>query len=290
MALIQVNLYSNVLKRIVPVQVILPTDKSNGIRYVNNPDMKYKTLYLLHGLLGNYMSWISATNIQAYAEAHNLAVVMPSGENSFYVEQPLVNSDYGRYIGEELVDAMCRIFPFSEKREDTFIGGLSMGGFGALRNGLKYAETFGYVIALSSAIHIFELKPSDPRRGILCREDECMGKWEEAVLTDKNPAVALRELQERVNADKAAYPKVYMACGTEDGLLGVNRSFLDKLEDAGVEVVYKEETGGHEWSFWDRHIRNAIENWLPLSDAVAGTNDGNVIINKNGEMLLESKT
>lgn len=94
MALIQVNLHSNVLKRIVPVQVIIPTDKSNGSHYINSPDMKYKTLYLLHGLLGNYMSWISATNIQAYAEAHNLAVVMPSGENSFYVEQPLVNSDY----------------------------------------------------------------------------------------------------------------------------------------------------------------------------------------------------
>lgn len=277
MALIQVNLRSNVLKRTVPVQVILPSDKSAGDSYMNAPDHKYKTIYLLHGLMGNFTSWTSSTRIQEYAEDYNLAVVMPSAENSFYVDQPVVNSDYGKYIGEELVDATRRMFPLSEKREDTFIGGLSMGGFGALRLGLKYAETFGAIVALSSAIHIFEQEPGDPRRGIICGEDLVVGDWKEAVLTDKNPAVVLSDLQKRVKQKTAEFPNVYMACGTEDSLLGVNRTFRDKLLKAGIEVVYIEEPGTHEWGFWDRHIKNAIEIWLPLT-AQAGTTDGNVVM------------
>lgn len=264
MALIQVNFQSNVLKRTVPAQVILPSDKNDRNRYINDRDKKYKTLYLLHGLYGNYTDWVSNTRIQLYAEEYDLAVVMPSGDNSFYVDQPVRNNDYGRYIGEELVEAMRRMFPLSEKREDTFIAGLSMGGYGALRNGLKYAETFSFVAGFSSALYIFEASPEDPRRRTLCGEDECMGDWKEAVLTDRNPAVALRQLQERVKAGEAVYPKVFMSCGTEDELLPVNRTFRDKLEAAGVPLIYEESAGAHEWSFWDKYVRRIITDWLPL--------------------------
>lgn len=78
-------------------------------------------------------------------------MVMPSGDNAFYVDQPKGHNNYGEYIGQELVRLTRKMFPLSRKREDTFIGGLSMGGYGALRNGLKYSDTFGAVIALSGA-------------------------------------------------------------------------------------------------------------------------------------------
>lgn len=263
MALIQVNFQSNVLKRTVPVQVILPADKNDHIHYLHDRDKKYRTLYLLHGLYGNYMDWVSNSSIQIYAEEHDLAVVMPNGDNSFYVDQPVRNNDYGSFIGEELVEVMRRMFPLSRKREDTFIAGLSMGGYGALRNGLKYADTFSYVAGFSSALHIFEASPRDPRRRTLCGEDACMGDWDEAVRTDKNPEVALSQLKEKVDAGKAVYPQVFMSCGTEDDLLPVNRTFRDKLTAAGVPLTYEEAPGAHEWSFWDKYVCRIIEDWLP---------------------------
>ena len=139
----------------------------------------YKTLYLLHGLLGNCTDWVMNTNIQRLAEDRNLAVVMPSGENSFYVNQILPNNDFGEYIGRELVEMTRRMFPLSHKREDTFIAGLSMGGFGALRNGLKYHETFGYIAVLSGALQIFEMSSEAPGHDLF-HEDAVFGDLSQA--------------------------------------------------------------------------------------------------------------
>lgn len=184
MALLQVSLFSQALKRTVPVTVILPSDKVLSYGDGFRKDKPYKTLYLLHGLLGNYTDWTSNTNIQRLAEDRNLAVVMPSGENSFYIDQPLPNNDFGKYIGRELVELTRRMFPLSHRREDTFIAGLSMGGFGAIRNGLKYYDTFGYIAGLSSAVQIFELPLNAPGRSLF-QEDACFGNLADASRSDK---------------------------------------------------------------------------------------------------------
>jgi len=273
MAFIQTNYQSFVLKRRVSLNVILPTDniRSEDNRwygYQNGPDHKYKTLYLLHGLYGDGMDWVINSRINSYATEHNLAVVIPSAENSFYVDLPLSNHNFDSYIGEEIVEVSRRMFPLSRKREDTFIAGLSMGGFGALRIGMKYADTFSHIAAFSSAIHIFTCAPGEPGYETLCREDECFGSWKEAAQSDKNPVVALRNLQERVKAGECEYPKLYMSCGTEDSLLRANRDFRDKAAEAGLDLTYVEEPGEHEWGFWDRHVRNIIENWLPVEKGV----------------------
>jgi S-formylglutathione hydrolase FrmB len=137
MALLQVNFNSTTLHCKVPMQVILPTDAhavSTG---------PFKTLYLLHGLMDTFTAWTSNTRIERWAMERHLAVVMPYAENSFYVDIPYGSSvfgDFGAYVGQELVEITRRMFRLSPKRDDTFIGGLSMGGFGALRNGLKYAR------------------------------------------------------------------------------------------------------------------------------------------------------
>ncbi len=283
MATMTVQFASNVLKRSVPVQVILPADKNNGSAYTNSRDMRYPTLYLLHGLFGCSTDWLYNTRIRRYAEDYNLAVVMPSGDNSFYADLPQINSDYGRFIGEELVDVTRRMFPLSYDREATFIGGLSMGGFGALRNGLAYADTFGYVIALSAAIHFFEYAKDDPRRKILIHEDEVLGDYVEAAASLRNPAVCLKQLEEKVKAGQAVYPKVFQACGTEDSLIEANRFFGEKLRKAGVPLTCVEEPGAHEWDFWDRSIRRAIETWLPLGERQEGTSSGHVVLKNQAE-------
>ena len=129
MALIQVNYLSKALFRTVPLNVILPLDKfdADTNSYLQPENRKYKTLYLLHGLLGNYTDWVSQTRIQKWAEEKNLAVVMPSGDNAFYFKSRTPWNDYETFIGKELVEITRRMFPLSDRQEDTFIEGLSMG-------------------------------------------------------------------------------------------------------------------------------------------------------------------
>ena len=189
MALIQVNYMSKALFRIVPINVILPVDSfdADADRYLMDKDHKYKTLYLLHGLLGNYTDWVSQTRIQKWAEEKNLAVVMPSGDNAFYFKSRTPWDDYETFIGEELPEITRRMFPLSDRREDTFIAGLSMGGYGALRNGIVFSDHFSHVAGLSSALHIFDDLSEEANLGLF-------DNLEEASKTKLNHKVAAREM------------------------------------------------------------------------------------------------
>ncbi len=263
MAILTATYGSDVLKRQVSFRVFLPVDNTipNSFSYANPPAQKYRTLYMLHGLTCDAAEWFSASPLKQLAKEKNLAVVMPSGENSFYVPGLAPNSDYGQLVGQEIVDMSRRMFPLSGRREDTFIGGVSMGGFGAVRNGLKYAETFSKVLSFSAAIHMFEFEPGDVRRHMVCHEDMVMGAFSEARLTDKNPAVCLTELENRVRTGEAAFPEIYMICGTEDDLIDANRSFKEKLEKAGVPLRYEEGTGRHDYQFWNQYLPKML-NWM----------------------------
>ncbi len=275
MALLQMNLMSQMLMRTVPVNVILPADKLYMPGMPKREDKPYKTLYLLHGVFGNYTDWVCGTRIQRYAEEHDLAVVMPSGDNAFYVDRPAGGNNYGRFVGEELVELTRKMFPLSHAREDTFIAGLSMGGYGAMRNGLKYADTFGYIAALSGAMHLEEIASrTDEGDGFLSSKgyaESCFGDLSKLLGSDKDPKALVKALHE---AGKPI-PKIYMACGTEDGLLAANRDMAAYLKSQGASVTYVEGPGGHEWDFWDTYIKKAIE-WLPTEGAGLGLNSGNV--------------
>ena len=269
MALIQVNYLSQALFRTVPLNVILPVDKLSFAdkAYEMKPGYKFKTLYLLHGYLGNYTDYVTNTRIQKWAEEKNLAVIMPSGDNSFYINGRTANMDYQKFIGEELPQITRLMFPLSEKREDTFIGGLSMGGYGAIRNGMIYADTFGYIFGMSSALFEIEdiVSTADESEGI--------GETKSARESDKNPCVAMKNLLAR----GTALPKIYLSCGLSDSLLDSNRIFKDTLIKNGFDVTYEEEAGGHEWDFWDRQLKKIL-NWLPLDAGEAGIGSGNVRI------------
>lgn len=265
MALIQVNYLSKVLFRTVPLNVILPADKIDyESREYLKTENRFKTLYLLHGLLGNYTDWVSGTRIQRWAEEKNLAVVMPSGDNSFYFKGARPLNDYEAFIGQELIDITRKMFPLSDRREDTFIAGLSMGGYGALRNGIIFSDNYSHVAGLSSAIDLFSEESHRTELGLF-DDPAAAGK------TDLNPKVAFEELL--IQGRKM--PRFYMSCGTQDELLIDNEDFRDFLISKGADVTWDEEDAGHEWDFWDSQIKKVID-WLPLNDANSGLSSGNV--------------
>ncbi len=253
MALIQMEFKSETLKRTVPVNVILPVEKFKG---------PYPTLYLLHGLTDNCNSWLSYTRIRLWAEDSGLAVVMPSGENSFYMDILVKDGclgDFGEYVGRELVNVTREIFPLSHRRQDTFLAGLSMGGFGACRNALKYWDTFGKAAILSGALHIYEY-PVEwvETQGNTIGEVRNFGNPEETRNTDRNPRTLIQAIQ---NDSNRQFPAFYIACGLQDHLLEANRSIAKALTKAGADVTYEEGEGIHDWNFWDEYIQHVLK-WL----------------------------
>ena len=275
MAFIQMSILSKSLMRTVPVNVILPADKMVFPGMPEPPEKPFKTLYLLHGVFGSYIDWVNGTRIQRYAEEHDLAVVMPSGDNAFYVDQPGANNYYGEFVGKELVELTRKMFPLSRKREDTFIGGLSMGGYGAMRNGLKYWENFGSIVALSGALLVEDMaKRTNDDPFFLNRRDyaeACFGDLSKILDSDRNPKYLVRQLKK----EGRPIPRIYMACGDADSLLPANQDMAAFLKEQGADVTFEVGPGAHEWDFWDTYIRKAIE-WLPTDKVSQGMNSGNV--------------
>ncbi|MEI3573928.1 MAG: alpha/beta hydrolase family protein [Oscillospiraceae bacterium] len=274
MAIIEVNFISKCLMRAVTFNAIIPVDKF-GPQAENAEQKPLKTLYLLHGIFGNYTDWVNGTRIQAWAEANDLAVIMPSGENRFYLDDEKSGELYGEFIGKELVEFTRKLFPLSDKREDTFIAGLSMGGYGAIRNGLKYAENFGCVIGLSAALVHDTWKDADNSAPIFTFRrnyyEAIFGEYDKVKGSDKDPKALLLKLKE----EGRPVPKMYLCCGTEDGLVTANRDFRDFLNENGVDLTYVEGPGKHDWVFWDTYIKKVLD-WLPLNRTGAGINSGNV--------------
>ena len=262
MATFQIDFYSNALKRIAPMTVILPIEKPDlpGIELKDRAD-SFKTIYLLHGFSGSNNDWLNGSRIEFLARIYGVAVVMPAGENSFYLDDKILNCYYERLVCEEVIEFTRKVFPLSDKREDTTIAGLSMGGYGALRNGLKHSETFGNIFAFSSALLIDKLndmKEDDPNPmapySYYCH---VFGDLSKAVGSDIDPKALAKGLVD----SKKELPKIFMACGSEDFLIEPNRDFDKYLSSIGYEHEYRESPGVHNWAFWDSYIEKAME-WL----------------------------
>jgi S-formylglutathione hydrolase FrmB len=221
----------------------------------------YRTLYLLHGIFGSHLDWVCGSRVASLAQELGVAVVMPAGENKFYVDNEASFDNHGAFVGRELVAFTRALFPLSKKREDTAIAGLSMGGYGALRNGLKYADTFGHIAALSAALILESaLKSSYDEKNILGSRayfESVFGDLEGLADGDKD----VYALVKKRLAAKKPLPRIYAACGTEDFLVENNRAFSRFLSENNVEHTYEEGPGGHDWAFWDAYIERVLK-WL----------------------------
>ncbi|MBK5201017.1 MAG: acetylesterase [Spirochaetaceae bacterium] len=261
MAVMDIRIFSNTLNRNVCFKAIIPNDISESKKkdFSKNYNRPMKTLYLLHGYEGDSSDWLYKTNIYDLAEEYNLAVILPSGENSWYIDNECRNFKFKQFIGEELINYVQATFSLSSKKEDNFIGGLSMGGYGAITIGLTYPDRFSKIVGLSSALIINDLTSSSPSRDVeeIKEFTYVFGDLTQLKNSDKNPERLIKEaLSSKVNI-----PKIFMCCGIDDFLLEVNREFVGFLSKNHVDFIYNEDEGIHDWKFWTNWIAPSIK-WL----------------------------
>ena len=221
----------------------------------------HRTLFLLHGLSDDHTAWMRRTGIERYADAKNIAVVMPAVARSFYQDMAS-GPRYWTFLSEELPSLMRRFFPLSAEREDTFAAGLSMGGYGALRLGLGCPNKFAAVASMSGALDFVGRLRDSGKEGSRISQAE----WRGVAGSEKNAAGTdsdLYHLARRVSAESGPKPALYISCGTEDELLPDSRAFHRHLDDARYPHHYEESPGAHDWTFWDRQIQRVLD-WLPL--------------------------
>jgi S-formylglutathione hydrolase FrmB len=219
------------------------------------PEGPPPALYLLHGLSDDDTIWLRRTSIERYAAPLGLAVVMPQAHRSFYTDQAY-GGRYWTFLTEELPEIVGSLFRVSDRREDTFVAGLSMGGYGAVKWALRQPGRFAAAANLSGAVDITGLRtgrerPEDPRMF-------------ERIFGHRGPAGGpddLRWLLER--ATVADLPALYVCCGTEDVLLEDNVAFRDAAVAAGADVTADFGPGAHDWAYWDAKIQDVLA-WLPL--------------------------
>ncbi len=275
MAFLQCSFFAPSLMRTTDITVILPTDKL----VLGRPDVeaprRFPTLYLLHGIFGSCHDWLHGTRVAAWAQNRGIAVVMPSGENRFYVDGICPGEQYGKFIGEDLVTFTRRSFPLSDKRGETFIGGLSMGGYGAMRNGLYYAGTFGAIVSLSGAFILDRALQSTYEGPIMENRhfyETVFGDLDKLKGGDNDPRALVRRRLE----SGLPMPRLFLACGTEDtNILPYNEQFHAFLEENGVEHTYITAPGAHNWVFWDTWIEKALA-WLLPGGIVPGVSSGHI--------------
>lgn len=253
MASMHVNFRSDFLTRSVYPEVFLP-----DYNCWNDQKPPYKTLYFLTGYSGGALETTMFTNFAMYSALYGIAIVVVDGENSFYVDDEKRNVLYSRYIGEELVAVTRKALPLSCRREDTYIGGISMGGYGALINGLRYADTFSRIGLLSPALGFYhDDGTTNPDSPITAGElYGLLGDPAHYHHTYKDYAYASRQF-----ADKPqAMPKIFLACGLQDTLvLAGSREYARTMAELGAPLCYYEVDGGHDHVFWKKALTPCCE-------------------------------
>ena len=255
MALLTVDFFSEALGLGTSLTVVLPqpTQAQIGIAPADPPHQRSPgppVLYLLHGMSDDHTAWLRYTSIERYATQRGLAVVMPAAGRSFYANEAR-GLAYWDFLSEELPAVVGRFLRVSGGREDTFVAGLSMGGYGALKWALRQPERFAAAASMSGALDVVALAALPERNELPDRiYDGVPGAGEDlfALLAD---------------ADPETLPSLYVACGTEDHLFAGNTRFVDAAYEKGLDVEVSFRPGEHEWGFWDAEIQKVLR-WLPL--------------------------
>ncbi|HCB04627.1 MAG TPA: alpha/beta hydrolase family protein [Nocardioides sp.] len=249
MALLTCDFFSESLMCGTSITVVLPqrTEEQIGIADVVR-DGPPPVLYLLHGLSDDHTAWLRYTSIERYAAARGLAVVMPAAGRSFYADEAHGHR-YWSYISEELPRVVSQFLRVSDGPADTFVAGLSMGGYGALKLALTHPERYAAAACLSGALDLVAFSKNPDR-------DEVMGRVFDHQVRPSDDVFALLRTARSI-------PPLHVSCGTDDWLYASCQRFAEEATAAGVEVTTDFRPGDHVWSLWDAVIQDVIA-WLPV--------------------------
>lgn len=241
-------LQSNLMQRAVPYRLILPQGYYKSRK-------NYPVLYLLHGLFGCCDNWVDLTNLCDYVLDTKLIIVLPEGGNGWYTDSVTVKEDkFESYITEELIPEIDLLYKTNPKRESRFIGGLSMGGFGALKFALKKPDLFAFAFSISGAFSAPQQTNSNPGFDWENLGDSILKAFGE----EDSPTRSQNDLFQIIKliSDKEAVnlPDIYMVCGMEDEFLKVNRKLAELLRGKKISFEYSETSGSHDWNYWDKEI------------------------------------
>lgn len=259
MALIHVNVYSAAMHANNGVQVILPTPQvrragKEGFTGYDTP-RRFPVLYLLHGTYGDETDYLRFSRIESYAQQYDLAVVMPDAGNSCYRNVPRTGAEYWNFVTDELLKMMRWMFPISDKPEETFLCGLSMGANGAFKIGMSNPGNYGAIACMSAKCSGWQ-EAAD-------RDDTV---WSSAFLPGENLTGSEEDLYflaKQAAAAGGVLPTLYLCVGQQDGFYQENKEFVSYLNALGISHVFHEQPGGHDWDFWDDELRRILA-WLPV--------------------------
>ena len=257
MILNEVNFFSETVGLLSTMVVLLPQRTLADAKNKRTPT--YKTLYLLHGHSDDHTAWMRWSSIEKYADGLNLAVVMPAVHLSFYNDMAY-GPAYWQFISEEVPTLVRDMFSLSAKREDNFVAGLSMGGYGAFKMALTHPERFAAAASLSGAVDIVEVVREE-------KDDPGNKAWQlemRNVFGDLSKVPGSRHdlfaLAKKVSKAPVR-PRLFQCCGTEDGLYPQNVRFRDAVRKLPLDLTYEEGPGEHNWAYWDRMIQRVLE-WM----------------------------
>lgn len=250
----QCNFLSSSLNQGTAINIIVPWPEAVNLQ--NEPGRPYPVLYLLHGVYGDASNWLRYTSIERYAQQYRLVVVMPSGANSFY-QNISHGPKFNTYLSEELPALIGATLPVSNRREDTFIAGLSMGGYGACFLALQNPEKYSCAASLSGVVDINAFldgarEGADIPDGIL-----------QQLNSIPRQQLDLFELARKQKNNGALLPKLFLSCGTEDFTYPYHCTAKEKFAQIIGELTCEEHSGAHDWAYWDAQIKHVLE-WLPL--------------------------
>ncbi|MET0626277.1 MAG: alpha/beta hydrolase family protein [Pyrinomonadaceae bacterium] len=241
----------------LPYYVILPAD----YKHDSSNRKRYPVLYLLHGLGGNAENWVSArARLADYAAPYPFILVAAEGRDGWYTDSATVPKEkFESYIVEELIPDVDRRFRTLAAREGRGVAGLSMGGYGALKFGLKHPQLFAFAGSMSGALGAASWLPDE--RMLQFVRPSIARVYGPAAEPDNETRKAndiFRLVRELTPERTAALPFLYLDCGTEDFLIGTNRDFAALLVERKVPHEFRQLPGGHTWPYWDRQVREVL--------------------------------
>lgn len=246
------RLSSRLTAREMPYRVILPSDYEAKEKAVE----RYPVVYLLHGLTGHFDNWTDKTGLAGYAAQFNLIIVTPEGADGWYTDSAsLPNDRYETYITDELIPEIDKKFRTAADRNNRAIAGLSMGGYGAFKFGLKYPEKFVLAGSFSGALGAASLNEKNAGAWIAKSINGVFGDEASEARRTNDIFRIVREMP----AEKAKQlPFFYFDCGTEDFLAANNREFMNLLVEKKIRHEYRQLPGGHNWVYWDAQVQEFL--------------------------------